>query len=340
MHVSPNLLQRLHAEFPLRFGLGGIPDPKLPALIRAGAVPAEFLHDVLMRIVENHLVNVADMSGMVARATDLTVLWRLARHPHAEVRAGVAVCPHTPPEEVERLLLDRSGQVRSAAAARKRGPNTTELAQVHMAILRTKSSSAITQILTAHPEYLADERVQRRLLEVLFRENIITTASPAARLVPARLIAEANTAVEVRGDKFCVFDLGAALKEPLLATAQNASLSRFMEEVGCFVRETLPFTEDEDVHSRSLEYLRPCWAHHINLHFGIPNLGESEYTEMWQAAPTAVLERMCVARPSFASELVHHLPDHQLTNRARYGDEIPAAVLKQVPFETILDMVW
>ncbi len=340
MRCSSNVLKRLQAEFPLRFGLGGIPDARLPGLLRAGAVPKEFLHDVIRRIVDNHLVTASDIPGMIARATDVTFLAEMARHPHAEVRAGVAVCPYTPPEEVERLTLDRSGQVRSAASARKRSSGGTEHAEVHMAILRTKSGPAITQILADHPEYVADERVQRRLLEVFFQESHANPSGPVAQRVLARQVSESNPVIELRGNKFGVFDLGQALLAPWLQEHREASLSSFVDAVAVFVHETLPFTEDESVYRESLRFLRPCWAHHVNPSFGIPGLQGDQFQSMWSDTPGTVLERVCALRPEFAKEILAHVQDYALANRSRYGDEIPVAIVQELPFDVLLQAVW
>lgn len=340
MHVNSHVLQRIRTEFPLRFGLGGIPDARLPSLVRQGAVPAEFLHEVLQRIIDHRLVTASDIPGIVARATDVEFLRKLARHGHAEVRAGVAVCPHTPQDEIERLLLDRSGQVRSAAAARQRGTSTVEQAEVHMAILRTKSGDAIEQILKAHPEYEADERVHRHLVQTLFAGEMVSNTLEAAKRVPARLVAEANPKIQVRGDKFNLIDLPKALEEPALAKASGASLAAFLAALAEFVREVLPFTQDAAQFQGSLQYLRPCWAHHVNAQVDQARLSEDEYNEMWQSVPFEVLDRICQARPNFLADLLQRLPEWQVTNRARYGGDIPAAILRQIPFETVLQMVW
>jgi hypothetical protein len=340
MHVNSHILQRIRSEFPLRYGLGGIPDEKLPSLVREHAVPTEFLHEVLQHIVDKRLVTASDMPGMVARATDPEFLRRLARHGHAEVRAGVAICPHTPPDEVERLLLDRSAQVRSAAAARQRGPSTVEHAEVHMAILRTKSRDGIDQILKAHPEYQADDRVHRHLLQVFFQETSVSSGLEACKHVPVRKVAEANARLQVSSDKLRIIHLPGALADPALAHAADGSLADFVAAVTTYVREVLPYTTDSEQFRRSLQYLHPCWAHHVNPQTGISNLSEAECSELWQSAPVDVLARASAERPTFASELLTRLPDWQVTNRARYGGDIPPSILQQMPFATILQMVW
>ena len=340
MRCSSNVLKRLQAEFPLRFGLGGIPDERLPGLLRSGAVPKEFHHDVIRRIIAKKLVGASDVPGIVARATDVTFLAEMARHPHAEVRAGVAVCPHTPPDEVERLTLDRSGQVRSAASARKRDTSGTEHAEVHMAILRTKSGSAITQILTDHPNYVADERVQRRLLEVFFQEAHTNPSGPVAQRVPTLGVAETNPAIEVRGNHFTVFDLGRARQAPWMQEHRDASLSGFMDALSAFVVETLPFTEDEAVYRESLGFLRICWAHHVNPSFGLPATSEGDYQSMWSDTPGPVLERVCALKPGFAKEILAHVQEYAIANRARYGEEIPSVIVQQLPFDVLLQAVW
>jgi hypothetical protein len=340
MHVNSHILQRIRSEFPLRYGLGGIPDEKLPSLVRQQAVPAELLHDVLQHVIDKRLVTASDMPGMVARATDPEFLRRLARHGHAEVRAGVAICPHTPVDEVERLLLDRSAQVRSAAAARQRGPSTVEHAEVHMAILRTKSRDGIDQILKAHPEYQADDRVHRHLLQVFFQEASVSSGLEAGKHVPARKVAEANAGLQVNGDKLRIIQLPAALAEPCLAHAAEGSLASFVAAVTTYVREVLPYTTDPDQFRRSLQYLHPCWAHHVNSQTGLSKLSESECCEVWQSTPVEALARVSAERPAFAPQLLARIPDWQVTNRARYGADIPPTILQQLPFETILQMVW
>lgn len=340
MHVNSHILQRIRSEFPLRYGLGGIPDQRLPSLIRQQAVPPELLHDVLQHIIDKRLVTGSDMPGMVARATDADFLRRLARHGHAEVRAGVAICPRTPPDEVERLLLDRSAQVRSAAAARQRGPSTVEHAEVHMAILRTKSGDGIDQILKAHPEYQADDRVHRHLIQVFFQDASVSSGLEAAKHVPARKIAEANAKLQVSGDKLRIIDLNAALADPCLAHAAGGSLAEFVAALTTYVRETLPYTTDPAQFQRSLKYLQPCWAHHVNSQTKLADLSESDCNEAWQSTPVDVLARMSAERSTFATELLARVPEWQVTNRPRYGGDIPPAILQQLPFETILQMVW
>lgn len=340
MRCSSNVLKRLQAEFPLRFGLGGIPDERLAGMLRGGAVPPDFHHEVLRRIIEKKLVNSSDMPGMVARATDPKFLAEMAKHPHAEVRAGVAACPFTAHEDLEHLTLDRSGQVRSAAAARRRGTTGTGHVEVHMAILRTKAGAAITQILTDHPEYVADERVQRHLLAVFYQEPRGQSSGPVAQRVLAQQVAHTSPAIELPGNKFVVTDLPRALQAPALQEHAGASLAAFMDAVGRFVTDTLPFTENEAVYRDSLAFIRPCWAHHVNPTFGVPGLDGEGFRSLWSDTPGPVLERVCAMRPQFPKEILANVQEWAIANRSRYGEEIPVAIVQELSFDVLLQAVW